>query len=40
MLEGGIIVRPAFDLPQHLRVTVGLPELNQALVAALGEAVA
>lgn len=39
MLARGIIVRPAFDLPQHLRVTVGLPELNQELVAALGETV-
>jgi histidinol-phosphate aminotransferase len=37
MLERGIIVRPAFDLPQHLRVSVGLPELNQAFVTALGE---
>jgi histidinol-phosphate aminotransferase len=35
MLASGIIVRPAFDLPQHLRVTVGLPELNQAFVSAL-----
>lgn len=35
MLESGIIVRPAFDLPQHLRVTVGLPELNQAFISAL-----
>ena len=37
-LEGyGILVRPAFGLPEHLRVTVGLPEANQAFVNALGE---
>lgn len=37
LLEQGIIVRPAFDLPQHLRVTVGLPELNNAFIAALNK---
>ncbi len=37
-LEGyGILVRPAFGLPDHLRVTVGLPEANQAFVDALAE---
>lgn len=33
--ENGILVRPAFGLPQHLRVTVGLPGANQAFVDAL-----
>lgn len=37
MLERGVIVRPAFDLPQHLRVTVGVPELNQAFISALSD---
>jgi histidinol-phosphate aminotransferase len=37
-LEGyGILVRPAFGLPGHLRVTVGLPEANQAFIEALTE---
>jgi histidinol-phosphate aminotransferase len=35
--EYGIIVRPAFGLPDCLRVTIGLPEANQALVAALDD---
>ena len=33
--ERNILVRPAFDLPGHLRVTVGLPVANQAFVEAL-----
>ena len=37
MLARGIIVRPAFDLPNHLRVTVGLPDMNQACITALTE---
>lgn len=39
-LQGqGILVRPAFGLPDCLRVSVGLPEANQAFIAALGELV-
>ena len=39
-LEGyGILVRPAFGLPDYLRVTVGLPEANRAFVDALTELV-
>lgn len=33
--DQGLIVRPAFDLPNHMRVTVGLPEMNRAFVEAL-----
>ncbi len=33
----GILVRPAFDLPGHLRVTVGLPDANRAFVDAVAE---
>jgi len=42
LLRQGIIVRPVanYGLPEHLRVTVGLPEENarflEALKAALG----
>lgn len=40
-LEGhNILVRPAFGLPDHLRVTVGLAEANQAFVDALAQLVA
>ncbi len=36
-LQGhGILVRPAFGLPDCLRVSVGLPEANQAFIDALG----
>lgn len=37
LLQAGIIVRPVanYGLPNHLRVTVGLPEQNQRLIAAL-----
>ena len=39
-LQGcGILVRPAFGLPDCLRVSVGLPEANQAFIVALGELV-
>ncbi len=39
-LQGrGILVRPAFGLPDCLRVTVGLPEANQAFIEALAELV-
>lgn len=31
-------VRPAFDLPHHIRATVGLPAENDRLIAALSEA--
>ena len=40
-LEGyGILVRPAFGLPDYLRVTVGLPQANQAFIDALAEIMA
>jgi histidinol-phosphate aminotransferase len=37
LLEQGVIVRPVanYGLPEHLRVTVGLPEENQRFLAAL-----
>jgi histidinol-phosphate aminotransferase len=40
MLREGVIVRPiaGYGLPEHLRVTVGLPEHNQRFLAALERA--
>ena len=35
-----ILVRPAFGLPDYLRVTVGLPESNRAFIDALAEIMA
>jgi len=37
LLERGVIVRPmrAFGLPEHVRITIGLPEENERLVKAL-----
>jgi len=37
LLAAGFLLRPlgAYGLPNHLRITVGLPEDNAALVAAL-----
>ena len=37
LLRMGVIVRPVanYGLPNHLRVTVGLPEQNQRFLAAL-----
>ena len=32
LLEQDISVRPAFDLPGYIRISVGLPEANQALI--------
>jgi histidinol-phosphate aminotransferase len=42
MLAEGVIVRPiaGYGLPEHLRVTVGLPEQNERFLAALGRALA
>jgi histidinol-phosphate aminotransferase len=42
LLEQGVIVRPldAYGLPQHLRISVGLPEQNDRLLAALGDILA
>ncbi len=42
LLRRGIIVRPVVGdgLPEHLRVSVGLPQENEALVAALTEILA
>jgi histidinol-phosphate aminotransferase len=41
MLAEGVIVRPiaGYGLPEHLRVTVGLPEHNQRFLAALERAI-
>ena len=39
LLRRGVIVRPVgggYDLPEHLRVTVGTPEENEKFLAALG----
>ncbi|HEX8011620.1 MAG TPA: histidinol-phosphate transaminase [Casimicrobiaceae bacterium] len=40
LLERGVIVRPVanYGLPQHVRVTVGLPEENRRFLAALASA--
>jgi histidinol-phosphate aminotransferase len=40
LLRQGVIVRPVdnYGLPQHLRVTVGLPRENQRFIAALKSA--
>ena len=37
LLRQGVIVRPvaSYDLPEHLRITVGLPEENRRFLAAL-----
>lgn len=42
LLKRGVIVRPMgnFYLPDHLRVTIGLPEENQRFVTTLGEVLA
>ena len=42
LLRQGVIVRPVgnYGLPQWLRVTIGLPEENEAFIAALGKALA
>jgi histidinol-phosphate aminotransferase len=42
LLRQGVIVRPVagYDMPDHLRVTVGLPEENEKFLAALGKALA
>jgi histidinol-phosphate aminotransferase len=40
LLRAGVIVRPmaGYGLPQHLRVTVGLPKENDRFLGALGRA--
>ncbi|MYA18130.1 MAG: histidinol-phosphate transaminase, partial [Gammaproteobacteria bacterium] len=40
MLADGVIVRPGanYGMPEHLRVTVGLPEENQRFLDALARA--
>jgi len=42
LLEQGVIVRPVagYGMPDHLRVTVGLPEENERFLAALARALA
>jgi histidinol-phosphate aminotransferase len=42
LLREGVIVRPvgAYGMPNHLRVSVGLPEENQRFIDALGKALA
>jgi len=39
LLRGGIIVRPTagYGLPGHLRISIGLPEQNERLIALLGQ---
>lgn len=41
LLRKGVIVRPVanYGLPNHLRISIGLPEENERLIAALGEVV-
>jgi histidinol-phosphate aminotransferase len=41
LLAEGVIVRPiaGYGMPEHLRVTVGLPEQNTRFLAALGRAI-
>jgi histidinol-phosphate aminotransferase len=42
LLREGVIVRPiaGYGMPEHLRVTVGLPQQNERFLAALGRALA
>jgi histidinol-phosphate aminotransferase len=42
LLKRGVIVRPivGYELPRHVRVTLGLPEENARFLAALGEVLA
>jgi histidinol-phosphate aminotransferase len=37
LLRQGVIVRPVagYGMPEHLRVTIGLPEENERFLAAL-----
>jgi histidinol-phosphate aminotransferase len=39
LLRRGVIVRPVanYGLPNHLRITIGLPEENECLIGALRE---
>ena len=41
LLERGVIVRPctAYDMPEHLRVTIGTPEQNERLIRELAKIV-
>jgi len=40
LLSSGVIVRPVagYDMPRHLRVSVGLPEQNERFIDALARA--
>jgi histidinol-phosphate aminotransferase len=42
LLRRGVIVRPIanYGLPNHLRVSIGLPEENARFIEALGDALA
>lgn len=42
LLRKGIIIRPcaSFGLPEHIRVTIGLPEQNQRFIGALADVLA
>jgi len=42
LLKQGVIVRPvgSYGLPQWLRITIGLPEENEAFIAALEKTLA
>lgn len=37
LVSEGIMVRPAFDLPNHIRATIGKPEGNDRLLSALAK---
>lgn len=37
LVANGVMVRPAFDLPLHIRASVGTPPMNDKLLAALAE---
>ena len=42
LLKRGVIVRPvggAYQLPEHLRVTIGTPEENERFLAALAASI-
>ena len=35
LVQQAVMVRPAFNLPNHIRATIGTPDDNQRLLAAL-----
>jgi histidinol-phosphate aminotransferase len=40
LMKRGVIVRSGFGLPQHLRVTIGTPEMNERFISSLREVLA